>query len=171
MESKTLLTCAVLLLDQELSIAFAESATAGRIAAEFSLLPEAGKFLKGGLICYDVSLKEQLLNVPQGLIKTFSPESMEVTMAIALGLEKLIPADLHIGVTGLTGPGGSETAEKPVGTMFIHCRLFRKALFSERVQFEGSPEEIVRQTTEYTASMLTNALKYSNASLELLNRS
>ncbi|ETZ23057.1 CinA family protein [Pedobacter sp. V48] len=166
MESKTLLTCGTLLLDQELSIAFAESATAGRLAAEFSLLPEAGKFLKGGLVCYDASLKEQLLNVPQGLIKTFSPESMEVTMAIALGLEKLIPADLHIGVTGLTAPGGSETAEKPVGTMFIHCRLFGKTLFSEKLRFEGSPEEIVRQTTEHTAYMLVAALKHSNASLK-----
>jgi nicotinamide mononucleotide (NMN) deamidase PncC len=42
---------------------------------------------------------------------------MEVTEAIARGLTTLIPADIHIGITGLPCPGGSETAEKPIGTM------------------------------------------------------
>lgn len=159
MESKTLLICRTQLIDQQLSIAFAESATGGRLAAEFSLLADAGKFLKGGLVCYDASLKQQLLKVPPGFIAAFSPESMEVSKAMASGLEKLIPADLHIGITGLTAPGGSETQEKPVGTMFIHGRLFGKALFSERAQFKGGAEDIVKQTIHYTASLLSDALK------------
>ena len=169
MESKILLACGTLLTDRELSIAFAESATGGRIAGTFALLPNAGKFLKGALVCYDAGLKEQILKVPQGLINTFSPESMEVTKAIASGLEKLIPADLHIGITGLTARGGSETETKPVGTMFIHGRLFGKALFSEKVQFKGSPESIVQQTIEYTALLLIETLKYSNAEIGLVS--
>jgi len=169
MESETLLICRTQLIDQQLSIAFAESATAGRLAAEFSLLEDAGKFLKGGLVCYDASLKQQLLKVPQGLIAAFSPESMEVSKAMASGLEKLIPADLHIGITGLTAPGGSETEEKPVGTMFIHGRLFGKALFSERVQFGGSAEDIVMQTIQHTALLLSNALKGSRSQTGFLN--
>lgn len=160
MQSDTLLTCGRLLITRKLTIAFAESATAGRMASEFSLLPDAGKFLIGGLVCYDACLKEQLLMVPGELIKKLTPESMEVTMAIATGLEGLIPASLHIGITGLTSSGGSETPEKPVGTMFIHALLHGKALFSERVLFKGSPEEIVKQTTEYTASLLVNSLEY-----------
>lgn len=43
---------ATLLINKELTLAFAESATAGRAAAEFSLACNAGKFLKGGLVCY-----------------------------------------------------------------------------------------------------------------------
>lgn len=151
-------TCGKLLIDQGLTLAFAESATAGRIAADFSLLTDAGKFLKGGLICYDALLKETLLNVPEGMIKTFTPESMEVTHAIAKGLFELIPADIHIGVTGLTCPGGSETPEKPVGTIFIHCLLNRKTLFSDRKVFVGDPEEIVGQAVQRTAELLTTHL-------------
>ena len=159
MQSDTLLTCGRLLIDQKLTIAFAESATAGRMASEFSLVPDAGKFLIGGLVCYDACLKEQLLKVPEELIKNLTPESMEVTMAIAIGLEKLIPASLHIGITGLTSSGGSETPEKPVGTMFIHALLQGKALFSDRILFQGSPEEIIKQTIEYTALSLINSLR------------
>lgn len=160
MHSDTLLTCGRLLIDQKLTIAFAESATAGRMASEFSLIPDAGKFLIGGLVCYDACLKEQLLKVPEELIKNLTPESMQVTMAIATGLERLIPASLHVGITGLTSSGGSETPEKPVGTMFIHALLHGKALFSERIVFQGSPEDIVMQTTEHTALLLINSLEY-----------
>lgn len=160
MHSDTLLTCGRLLIDQKLTIAFAESATAGRMASDFSLIPDAGKFLIGGLVCYDACLKEQLLKVPEEMIKKLTPESMEVTMAIAAGLERLIPASLHVGITGLTSSGGSETPEKPVGTMFIHTLLHGKVLFSERTLFQGSPEEIVKQTTERTALLLINSLSY-----------
>lgn len=150
--------CGKLLIDQGLTLAFAESATAGRIASDFSLLTDAGKFLKGGLICYDAALKETLLNVPEEMIKTFTPESMEVTHAIAKGLIELIHADIHIGVTGLTCPGGSETKEKPVGTIFIHGLLHRKHLFSDRTVFEGTPEQIVDQAVRRTAELLITYL-------------
>jgi nicotinamide-nucleotide amidase len=159
MSITSLSSCAELLISKKLTIAFAESATAGRIAAEFSLVTDAGKFLKGGLVCYDADLKKELLEVPAQLIEKYTPESAEVTDAITFGLNKLIPADIHIGVTGLTCPGGSETAEKPVGTMFIHGIYGSKPLFSERIVFQGSPEQIVLQTIFYLADLLMASLK------------
>jgi nicotinamide-nucleotide amidase len=146
--------CTALLIGRGLSIAFAESATAGRICAEFALAEHAGKFLKGGLICYDASLKEQLLGVKPESIKLFSPESAMVTRAITEGLARLIPADIHVGCTGLTCPGGSETELKPVGTIFLYATLKGKPLFNEKLYFEGSAEEIVSKTVEKTASLL-----------------
>lgn len=146
--------CAALLIGKGLTIAFAESATAGRICAEFALAEHAGKFLKGGLNCYDATLKEQLLGVKPESIELFSPESALVTRAITEGLGKLIPADIHVGCTGLTCPGGSETELKPVGTMFLYATLKGKPLFKNKSNFEGSPEEIVSKTVEKTASLL-----------------
>ena len=147
-------SCAALLIERKLTLAFAESATAGRLAAEFSLADNAGKFLKGGIVCYDACLKEDLLNVPPSLISKYTPESVEVTHAITAGLSKVIPANIYIGVTGLTCPGGSETAEKPVGTMFICGMRDQQVMFSERIVFDGSPEEIVIKTVSHTARML-----------------
>jgi len=154
MKTNTLSECAKLLIENKLTIAFAESATGGRIAADFSLQPDAGKFLKGGIVCYDACLKSDLLKVPQELIDTCTPESMEVTQAIASGLAGLITADILIGVTGLPAPGGSETDEKPVGTMFLCGMLGERSVFSERTVFEGSPEEIVQQTVAKVAALI-----------------
>lgn len=160
MADSDLLQCGQLLREKNLSIAFAESATAGRIASEFSLIPDAGKFLKGAFVCYDACLKENVLGVPGDFIKKYTPESAEVTEAIARGLIKIIPADIHIGVTGLTTPGGSESPEKPVGTMFIHGIVRgNTSIFSVRQIFGGTPEEIILQTVHATAIQLSNYLK------------
>jgi nicotinamide-nucleotide amidase len=145
------------LIDKTLSIAFAESATAGRAAAEFSIACKAGKFLKGGLVCYDAGLKTTVLKVSQKMLDKYTPESREVTLAIAQGLSTLIEADLHIGITGLPCEGGSETPEKPVGTMFISAILHGEKLFEERKVFTGTHREIVDQTVVFIAELL---LKY-----------
>ena len=149
--------CSKLMADQELTIAFAESATAGWLCSEFSLTEESGTVLKGGIACYDADLKISLLGVPQQLIDEFTPESMEVTAEMARRLPKLIPSDIQVAVTGLTTPGGSETAEKPVGTMFVYA-LIKDQPVSFRKVFKGSCEEVIHQTIEATAEMLTKAL-------------
>ncbi|UKT64223.1 CinA family protein [Pedobacter mucosus] len=144
--------------EQKLTIAFAESATAGHLCADFSLMENAGSFLKGGIICYDAEIKESLLEVDPQLIAKFSPESMEGTREIALGLSKIIPADIHVGITGLTCPGGSESTEKPVGTMFIYACKNSQHIFSERITFSGNKLDIVLATANHFACMLENYL-------------
>jgi nicotinamide-nucleotide amidase len=158
MLNQDIIQCSELLIDKQLTIAFAESASAGRMAAEFSMVPNAGKFLKGGLVCYDASLKEEILKVPKSLIDEFTPESVEVTKALAFQLKKLIPADLHVAITGLPAPGGSENSEKPVGTMFIAAVYRGEELFMEKKIFNGEPEEIILHSIYFTAQMLVNKL-------------
>jgi len=147
-------TVSRLLIAKKLTIAFAESATAGSAAASFSLACDAGKFLKGGVVCYDARLKCDLLGVPDNMLKEYTPESMEVTRAIAHGLAKLIEADIHIGITGLPCSGGSETTEKPVGTMFVVAVRQGEELFAVRKQFSGTHTDILQQTSQYLAAAL-----------------
>jgi nicotinamide-nucleotide amidase len=149
---------AQLLIENELTIAFAESATAGKASSEFSFACNAGKFLKGAFVCYDAALKIRHLNVPEEIIEEYTPESMEVTKAIADGLGKLIDADILIGITGLPCSGGSETPEKPVGTMFIYAILKGRPWFSERLHFEGTHLQILDQTIERIAHTLCKML-------------
>lgn len=151
---KSIQAAADLLKASNLTIAFAESATAGRLTSEFAMANEAGVFLKGGLACYNVELKEQLLDVPHSLIEKCTPESPEVTLAITQGLVNLINADVHVGVTGLPATGGSETPTKPVGTMFIHALLNGRTLFVDRTVYSGDQTDIVLQTIERVAELL-----------------
>ena len=157
-------TCAELLIAKGLTLAFAESATCGRIAADFSLASDAGKFLMGGLGCYNACIKENLLDVDPQLIKQFTPESPEVTLAITQGLGKLFQADLLIGCTGLTCPGGSETRDKPVGTMFIHGIHNGQTIFQDRSNFAGDQHDIIEGTINRTAFLLQEYLKKSQVS-------
>ena len=158
MEHNIFEECGQLLAKNKLAIACAESATAGQLTANFSLSEQSGDFLKGGLACYDACVKEELLKVDAKLLEEFTPESAEVTFAITKGLMTIIKADIHIGITGLTRSGGSETKEKPVGTMFF-CGMFgENKLFEDRRVFQGNQEEIVRQATIHTATLLKESL-------------
>lgn len=154
MQHDDLISAAQLLIRHKIHIAFAESATAGRIAAELSLIKDAGKFLKGAFVCYDACLKEDVLGVPHELVEKYTPESMEVTQAITLGLQKIIQSDIYIGITGLPAEGGSETQEKPVGTMFISGFHHKVKIFEDRIVFKGTPEQIILQTVDRVGYLL-----------------
>lgn len=58
-----------IIAEKKLTIAFAESATAGKLSYEYSLMPHSGEILKGGLVCYDAGIKEDTLGIPHKLIE------------------------------------------------------------------------------------------------------
>lgn len=153
MPSELLIRCSHLLKEKKLTIAFAESATAGRLSAEFALIPDCGEILKGGIVCYDACIKQDILGVPEDLVEKYTPESAEVTEDMARRLGNVIKANIYVAITGLIMPGGSESSDKPVGTMFIHTIIDRKPV-AVKEKFEGSPEEIVLQTVDRVAQML-----------------
>jgi nicotinamide-nucleotide amidase len=157
MAAERILACSKLLAEKGLTIAFAESATAGWLCSEFALAPESGKILKGGIVCYDATLKEDILQVPHELIAAYTPESSEVTEELARRLGAVIPSDIQVGVTGLTGPGGSETLEKPVGTIFLAI-MIKGRLINSRHVFKGSCEDIIHQTVNAAAQLLIGEL-------------
>jgi nicotinamide-nucleotide amidase len=158
MSHSKLQECGKELIQQHLTIAFAESATAGRLSAEFSLVPDSGEFLTGGLVCYDACIKQDILGVPEELIKKYTPESAEVTAELARRLPKLIKSDIQVAVTGLTTEGGSESPEKPVGTMFMHIIIKGKEI-NLRKEFKGEPEKIVLQTVEEVAGAILKEIR------------
>lgn len=158
MPSTIVLESCKALAENNLTITFAESATAGSLCAAYAMAPESGKVLKGGIVCYDAVLKEHILRIPPGLIKKYTPESAEVTEQLCRRLKKLINADVYVAVTGLTTSGGSETREKPVGTMFIHMIWEDKSLGVREV-YRGKPEEIIAQTIDRVARMVLDLVR------------
>ena len=149
--------CSEILARQGLTIAFIESATAGRMCSEFALTENSGDILRGGLASYDASVKEEILKIPHDLIAEYTPESAEVTKAMAISGGNLFKADVTVAVTGLTTPGGSETAEKPVGTIFLHI-ITPSGEVHHREVFSAEPEEIILRAIDRAASLVTNNL-------------
>lgn len=147
-----------MLIERNMQIAFAESATAGSMASAFALIKNSGSILLGGIVCYSEKVKATVLNIPQQFIDKYTAESAEVTRAMAENATTLFKADLIVAVTGLASPGGSETPDKPVGTMFIHI-LSPFGYVSHRELFEGTPEEIVRQTIVRSGELIVDILE------------
>lgn len=157
MPSEFVMKCSKILAAREWNVAFAESVTAGRMSAEFSMTKESGKILRGGIICYEVFVKEQILNIPHALIEKYTPESAEVTKKLAEQTSKLLNAKITVGITGLTTSGGSETPEKPVGTIFF-CVITPTETINHSKVFKGNPEEIVLQAIDEAAKLIIDSI-------------
>ena len=159
MASEQITLCSARRAEKGFKVALAESATAGWVASEFSLVPKSGEIFLGGIVCYDAGAKQELFDIPQEVIDQFTPESAEVTRMISERLCRYFKSDISIGITGLTTPGGSETEEKPVGTMFIHITMPGNRYCAHREVFEGGPEDIISQTTERIGQLLCDLVQ------------
>ena len=107
-----------LLLARNKTVCTAESCTGGLIAHLLTTIPGSSSFYDGSIVSYSYKAKEDLLNVPETLIKTKGAVSEEVVIEMAKGALAAIKSDYVIAVSGIMGPGGG-LPDKPVGTVWI----------------------------------------------------
>jgi nicotinamide-nucleotide amidase len=153
MPSKKVIQCCQALIEKKWTISFVESASAGKLCTEFAAVINSGQVLIGGLVCYHVSMKEDLLLIPPGTIQQYTPESAIVTKLMAQNFHRFVNSDVCVALTGLASPGGSESPSKPVGTIFIHI-IFPNKEIAKRLKFNGSPEEIIQQAVDAVADLV-----------------
>jgi PncC family amidohydrolase len=106
------------LREQGLTIAFAESCTAGLAASMVADVPGASKVLWGGVVAYTWDAKEKLLGVRQDTLENYGAVSRETALEMARGVLAASGADLAAAVTGLAGPDG-DGENAPVGTVWF----------------------------------------------------
>jgi nicotinamide-nucleotide amidase len=126
------------LKEQGLTVAFAESMTCGMATHKLASCTGTSDVLKGSVICYTPEVKKSLLGISQAMIDKYTCESKEVTDALADKLSGLVKSDIHAAITGLASEGGSETKEKPVGTVFF-CVRYKGRKHHLRKLFRGTP--------------------------------
>jgi nicotinamide-nucleotide amidase len=101
------------------TLATAESATAGAIAARLAEVPGASEVLVGGLVVYADASKTRLAGIDPGLVAREGAVSAAVTAALAGAARERLGADWGVAVTGVAGPGPStapDGSELPAGT-------------------------------------------------------
>ena len=103
-----------------LTLATAESCTAGNIAAMITALPGSSHFYKGGIIAYSDEVKKNLLGVNPETLEKHGAVSEEVAIEMVKGACKALNTTYAISITGFAGPGGGDQAT-PVGTIWIAC--------------------------------------------------
>jgi len=104
------------LLAQHLTLATAESCTAGGIAYAVTTVAGSSRWFDRGFITYSNESKMQVLRVPAAYLRDFGAVSEPVARAMAIGALSHSGAQVAVAVTGIAGPDGG-TPEKPVGTV------------------------------------------------------
>ena len=145
-----------LLREKGLTLAVAESCTGGMLAEWITRVPGSSSFFLGGVVAYNNRVKQRLLDVPAGTLRSHGAVSAEVAEAMALAACRQTGADLALSITGIAGPGGG-SAEKPVGTVFVGCSDGRESR-SVRHQFFGGRQAIRMLSTRSALNLLRREL-------------
>ncbi|MCW2538397.1 MAG: CinA domain protein [Frankiales bacterium] len=139
-----------------LSIATAESCTAGLLAARLTERAGSSAYVLGGLVVYANRAKEELVGVPAELIARVGAVSAEVAEAMANGARTRLGADVGVGITGIAGPGGG-TAEKPVGLVHL-CVMSDTRTVARKIQVPGSRADVRARAVLIAMHMLRELL-------------
>ena len=107
-----------LLIKNKVTIATAESCTAGLLSARLTDVSGSSKYFNGGIVCYSNELKHDLVNVKQKTLDRYGAVSEETARELAVNIAKKLKSEIGISITGIAGPDGG-TEKKPVGLVFV----------------------------------------------------
>ncbi|WP_448851935.1 CinA family protein [Corynebacterium sp. 335C] len=99
-----------------LTLACAESLTAGLLAATVADVPGASAVLRGGFVAYATDLKESLAGVRRAVLDAHGPVAEETARELAAGARDRCGADWGVGLTGVAGPDPQDG--HPVGEVW-----------------------------------------------------
>jgi len=126
-------------------ITFAESCTGGLIASFLTKISGSSNVFDGSVVSYANEIKSKWLGVDERVLEKFGAVSEETVQQMLLGILEISDSDYAVAVSGIAGPTGG-TKEKPVGTVFIGVSDKNGRFFVERLQLNGSREEVQYQT-------------------------
>src|SRR5699024_9954077 len=102
---------------RNLTVATAESLTAGMLSSTLAEVSGASAVLHGGVVAYNNAIKHRLLGVSADTLAARGAVDAETAKQMARGARERLNADLGIATTGVAGPDPSEG--KAVGSVFI----------------------------------------------------
>lgn len=107
-----------MLIEKKKTMCTAESCTGGYIAHKITAIAGSSQYYHGSIVCYDNSIKQNLLKVNAATLNNFGAVSEETVKEMAGNAVKIMDTDYAVAVSGIMGPGGG-TAEKPVGLVWM----------------------------------------------------
>lgn len=134
-----------LLKKNKMTLATAESCTAGYIPKRITDIAGASSVFEYGAITYSNDVKEKVLGVKHETLVAYGAVSEQTATEMAAGIRRVSGADIGIAVTGIAGPG-SDGTNKPVGLCFIALNA-PDAQICEKIETGRNDREYNRYVT------------------------
>ncbi|MEV4238792.1 MULTISPECIES: CinA family protein [unclassified Nocardia] len=131
-------------------VAVAESLTCGQLSAALGAAPDSARWLRGAVVAYSADVKRQVLGVPDVPVV-----SETAARAMAIGVRKLLGADVAVAVTGVGGPDPQDG--EPAGSVWLAVHG-EGGTWARHELFDGEPEDVLRRTVEVALDMVREAM-------------
>jgi nicotinamide-nucleotide amidase len=134
------------MIENKITVATAESCTAGMISARLGDVSGVSEIFSEGFVTYSNEAKEKNLGVSHDALENFGAVSEIIAQQMAEGVCHVTGARLGLSATGIAGPTGG-TADKPVGLVYMGVCLDGVTTVVKKV-FKGNRSEVRTQTVE-----------------------
>lgn len=137
------------------TIATAESLTAGLVSAAIADIPGCSAALRGGVVAYATDVKESVLGLDSSVLEHVVSE--EVAVHLARRACEVMDAGLGIATTGVAGPDPLDG--QPAGSVWIAVHLRTGGLSTARhLDLAGDRGQIRRATVEAAVTLALEAV-------------
>lgn len=145
-----------LLLARGLTLSVAESCTGGLLGHRLTNVSGSSAYFERGVVVYSNRAKQELLGVPEHVLRAHGAVSAPCAEAMARGICERSGSPCGLAVTGIAGPDGG-TPQKPVGTVFFGVAVEGK-VESRRFRFAGDRVSVKRQSAQTALDLLRRSL-------------
>lgn len=145
-----------LLKKNNMTIATAESCTAGYISKRITDISGASSVFEFGAVTYSNEIKHRILGVSEETLEKYGAVSEQTAREMAAGVRRVAGSDIGISITGIAGPN-SDGTNKPVGLCYIALDAEDAQIF-EKIETGKNDREYNRYVTASRA--LNLARKY-----------
>lgn len=145
-----------ILKNKNLTLAAAESETAGYLSYLLTKTPGSSNTFKGSFIVYSLDSKNKLFKLPEKLLKKTQGVSPEIAAYLAEKIRKKLKSSIGISIVGFAGPTAKKG--KKVGTTFIAISDKEK-IFVTGAVINGTRDKVRKETAKFTIEILYQYLK------------
>jgi nicotinamide-nucleotide amidase len=142
--------------ERQLTLATAESCTGGLIGHRLTNVAGSSAWFERGVVVYSNRAKQELLGVPEEVLKNYGAVSAPCAEAMARGICAAAQTPCGLSITGIAGPDGG-TPQKPVGTVFIGVAVSGEVT-ARRFLFSGDRAAVKWQSSQMALDMLRRRL-------------
>ena len=143
-----------------LTLALAESCTAGMVSGFLANIPGASSVLWGSFVCYTKEAKVSMLGLDNSALSASGLVSMETASSMAAGALSKSGAGIAASVTGLAGPQG-DGSDIPVGTIWVAAAIRDGETTAREFHFSGSRNSVRIRAATAVLEFIKNTLEHN----------